>query len=607
MRQSQRGATLGTVLLVMVVCLILTLTVVSVSMAGQQFSRTVLRRDEARNLAEAAVAEGLARVQKQLHYGQAGAEFRDISVGAEHPHAFGYLTFNRRNAAARGISYSSNHFFHNRAEPGSRGRIIPRASVHLVGLGVSGPVRHQIEAILFRPPFSEGVCCAGKVEARGVLLGGLRDPAAFAGSYATTPHTQKMAGHIFANGGGREVVQLSQGSDIRGNVRSHGGIHISSSKVQGEVQPFAPRRHVPRLDLQRAVQVMGQMDQQWNWQGAGASPARGGGDGSAARPWSGYRVITGPLTHSGDLHLNGGAVYVRGDVRIQGALRGKGCLVALGEVQIGGGGPLEPSANLSLCSTGNVTIEGQGADQSFFQGTIYAEGDIQARGLSIMGALVAPGKSTEGGTVLGNVRLDQVNVYPCPRQVSMTIGTPPDPMRLREHPPLDEFSTGSYDAMTVRIDVSEKRDGLRLYDAYLYYGRNYSWGDNSGRRGWTGNAAHFSQTLPGYRPQGPESEPIVLEGLEEGELFYRLNELVASITAGAGERTYLVDPRTLSPAHPMGGGDQLAPGSIFRQLKDKVLELERSDRPQSKVLDFNLTRRLPAEEQFRILLVRDLR
>jgi hypothetical protein len=211
---------------------------------------------------------------------------------------------------------------------------------------------------------------------------------------------------------------------------------------------------------------------------------------------------------------------------------------------------------------------------------------------------VAPGKSTEGGTALGNVRLDQVNVYPCPRQVSMTIGTPPDPMRLREHPPLDEFSTGSYDAMTVRIDVSEKRDGLRLYDAYLYYGRNYSWGDN---------AAHFSQTLPGYRPQGPESEPIVLEGLEEGELFYRLNELVASITAGAGERTYLVDPRTLSPAHPMGGGDQLAPGSIFRQLKDKVLELERSDRPQSKVLDFNLTRRLPAEEQFRILLVRDLR
>ena len=422
----------------------------------------------------------------------------------------------------------------------------------------------------------------------------------------THPTPRRWPATSLPTAAARDVVRLTEGSDIRGNVGSHGGIGIQRSQVQGEVQPYSPRRLVPRLDLQRAVQVIGQMDHSWNWQGAGASPARGGGNGSAAQPWTGYRVLNGPLVHSGDLHLNGGAVYVRGDVQIQGALRGKGCLVALGEVSLGNGGPLDPTDNLSLCATGNVSLRGEGADQSFFQGTVYSEGDIEARGLSIMGAVVAPGKASQNGTMLGNVRLDQVNVYPCPRQVSMTVGTPPDPMRLREHPPLDEFDTGSYDAMTVRIDVSEKRDGLRLYDAYLYYARDLAWGDNSGRRGWTGNAAHFSRTDPNYQAHGPESEPIVLEGLEESELLYRLNELVASITAGAGERTYLADPRSLSPAHPMRGGDSLAPSGILRQLRDKIQELERSDRPQSQVLDFNLTRRLPPEEQFRILLLRDL-
>jgi hypothetical protein len=603
------GTTVGTVLLALSVGLVLTMTVASVSLAGQQFSRVVDRRDVARNLAEAAIAEGLAQVQQSEHYGEAGAAFRDISVAAPEAKSFGFLTFNRQNAQSQQMSYSSNFFFSNRPQMGASQRVVPRSCVHLVGLGVSGPVRHQVEALIFKPPFSEGVCCAGRVEASGMLLGGLRDPAGFAGSYATTPHTQKMAGHIFANGQGRAVVQLKNDSDVRGNVGSAGGISIVQSKVQGEVHPFAFPRQIPRLDLSSIVTVMSQVEGSWNWTGAGKSPVTGGGNGSAQRPWSGYRVIDGPLVHQGDLYLNGGAIYVKGDVDVRGAIRGRGCIVSTGEARVQGGAPFESNANLSLCAQGNVTLTGGGSDNSFFQGMIYSEGDIKANDISVMGALVAPGQSSQGQVSQGNVYLDNVNVYPCPRQVSVTVGSPPKPMGLRQHPPLDEFSDGSYDAMTVRVDVSEKRDGLQLYDAYLYYAKNYSYRESPGGRGWTGNAAYFHQTQPNYQSHGPETEPIVLNGLEFDELLYQLNEIVAKITReGSGNsatRTYLADPRSLTPAHNPRPNDSYAPANIMETIRTKVGEVSKGG-SSSKVLDFNLTRRLPAQEQYRILLMRDL-
>ena len=608
--QRPSGTTVGTVLLALSVGLVLTMTVASVSLAGQQFCKVVDRRDISRNLAEAAIAEGLAEVQKMEHYGEAGAAFRDIRVPAGEDASYGFLTFNRQNAQSQKMSYSSNFFFSNRPQTGAYNRVIPRSCVHLVGLGVSGSVRHQVEALIFKPPFSEGVCCAGKVEASGMLLGGLRDPAGFAGTYDTTPHTQKMAGHIFANGRGLGVVQLKSNSDVRGNVGSAGGIKIEQSKVQGEVHPFAFPRHIPRLDLSTIVTTMGQVEGSWNWHGAGKSPVTGGGNGSVDHPWSGYRVIQGPLTHDGDLYLNGGAIYVKGDVDIRGAIRGRGCIVTTGEARVEGGAPFEAQANLTLCAMGNVTLSGGGSADHFFQGLVYSEGDIVADNVSVMGALVAPGRSGQGGQISqGNVVLNQVNVYPCPRQVSVTVGSPPRPMPLREHPPVDEFSDGSYDAMTVRVDVSEKRDGLQLYDAYLYYAKNYSYRESPGGRGWTGNAAYFNQTQANYQSHGPETDPITLNGLEFDELLYQINEIVAMITTeGSGSSrhcTYLTNPRSLTPAHNARPGDGYAPANIMQTLRSKIDEIGKTG-SNSKILDFNLTRRLPSQEQYRILLMRDL-
>lgn len=604
-----RATTLGTVLLALSVGLTLTLLVASVSMSGSHFSRSIDRRDVARNLAEAAIAEGLAIVQQSEHYGQLGLSSRDISVESKVPQSYGYLTFNHTQASRLSMDYSSNHFFSNSPQAGAQGRTIPRSSVHLVGLGVSGSSRQQVEALIFKPPFSEGISCAGRVHASNVLIGGLRDPAAFAGSYAATPHTQKMAGHIFATGSDRQAVNLQENSDIRGNVGSVGGIRISASKVQGEVHPRALRRKIPQLNLEQIVTTMTQLEGSWNWRGANASPARGGGDGSSARPMSGYRVLNGPMVVNGDLHLNGAAVYVRGDVQIRGSLRGQGALIATGSAKIEKGSPHDPQSNLTLCAGGNVDLAGDGKDSSFFQGMVYSEGDIQAHDISVMGALVAPGGRSSVLASTGNVFLENVNVYPCPRQVSMTMGTPFLPMRLRERPPLDEFSDGSYDALSVRVDVSQKRDGQRLHDAYLYYAKNLSWNSGPGRVGWTGNAAYFEQTKPGYVRRGPETEPIVYSGLTDRELLYQLNETVAKITRessmmGGTTRTYLTDPRNLEPPHPMRSGDRLAPGQILQAIKTQIHE---TGQGLGKTLEFNLSRQLPPQEQYRILLMRELR
>ena len=599
---------MGTVLILLSIGLLITATIASVSMTGHQFCQVVESRDSARNLAEASIADGLAQVQEHQAYGLAGADRRDIFVQGNVPKSFGYLTFNGESAVKLAMGFSSNHFFSNHSETGSEGRLIPRASAHLIGLGVCGSSRQQVEALVFKPPFSEGVSCAGRLQAKGMLLGGLRDPAAFAGTYADTPSTQKMAGHIFANGLGRDIVSLGE-SDVRGNVGAAGGIRVERSQVQGELRPHSPRRPIPRLNLQAVVSNMAQVEGHWNWRGPGASPARGGGDGSASKPWSGYRVIQGPLNYSGDLHLDGGAIYVKGDVNISGALVGKGCVIATGEARVAAGaGEVDKDRNVTLCATGNVTVSGRDRDHSFFQGLIYSEGDIRAENISVLGALVAPGPANAGHE-LGNVVLDQVNVYPCPRQVSVTVGTPFLPMQLNEHPPPpDSLSDGSYDAMTVRVDVSEKRDGMQLFDAYLYYAKDYGYRESPGARGWTGNARYFAQTKPYYRANGPETEPIAISGVEAEELAYQLNETVAKITHTRTEDgarcTYLTDPRRLVPAHRPLSGSNYAPGEIMSKIRSKIQEVATSG--QGKVLDFNLTRQLPPQEQFRILLMRDL-
>ncbi|MBS2037959.1 hypothetical protein JST97_23435 [bacterium] len=599
--RARRGTTLGTVILVLSVALLITLTIASASLSGKQFSQTLERRDQAHNLAEAAVAGGLASVQQNEHYGEAGAAFRDITISGSKPGSFGFLTFNQASARLQNTLCSSNFFFSNHAQSGAGGRLVPRACVHLVGTGVEGPVQQQVEALVFKPPFSEGVCCAGRIQADGVLLGGLRDPSGFTGSYAGTPSNFKMAAHVFANGRGQEAVNLQSGSDIRGNVGSAGGIRVRESDIQGEVHPYAAPRSIPRLNLSQAVSLMSRVEGNWSFHGAGRSPVAGGGDGTLSKPWSGFRVIDGPLTHSGPLVLNGGVVYVKGDVSINGPLMGKGCIVCTGSARVVGGGPMDPESNLSLCASGNVSLIGDGKHSSFFQGMVYSEGDISANDISVLGALVAPGQPMQA---TGNVNLKNVNVYPCPRQVSVTIGTPPQPQHLREVPPPDMFSEGHYDAMTVRVDVSEKRDGLQLYDAYLYYAKNYGTSEIPGARGWTGNAAYFTRTVPGYRPRGPETEPIPFRGLQTDELLYQLNETVATITLDSGQRTYLVDPSTLTPSHPSRPGDSLAPGQIMSTIRSKMKEVQKSGQ---QVLDFNLTRQLPPEEQYRILLVRDLR
>lgn len=604
----RRATTLGTVLLALSVGLTLTLLVATASLGGSQFFSSLDRRDVARNLAEAAIAEGLASVQQGEHYGQAGLPSQDIRVDFGREGSFGYLTFNRDQARSLRMDYSSNHFFSTIPRAGAQGRPVPRASVHLVGMGVCGSSRQQVEALIFKPPFSEGVSCAGRVQAENVLIGGLRDPAAFAGSYDATPHTQKMAGHIFANSSGSEAIRLQDRSDIRGNVSAHGGIKISSSNVQGEVHPRAPPRKIPRLDLAQIVSTMAQIEGNWNWRGAGASPVRGGGDGSAARPMSGYRVIQGPLVVSGDLHLNGAALYVKGDVEIRGAMQGRGAIISTGRASVGKGSNHDPESNLTLCAMGDVSLEGQGKDSSFFQGMVYSEGNIRADNISVMGALVAPG----GFNLMqssGDVTLKNVNVYPCPRQVSVTMGAPIPPQRLRERPPVDEFSDGQYDAISVRVDVSQKRDGQRLHDVYLYYAKDVSWNSAPGGAGWTGNAQYFARTRPDYVRSGPETEPIVFSGLTESELLYQLNETVGQITRETGfmggtVRTYLTDPSRLEPARPMSGGDRLAPSQIMQTIRSNLQSIGDGT---GRVLEFNLSRRLPAQEQYRILLMRELR
>lgn len=333
-----------------------------------------IRRADALNLAEAAVHEAVGRLHEHAEF---GTKREQVSIRLADDR-WALVSFDPSQTE---VETSTNTI----TADGSSG------TAHLVGVGVSGGVRREVEVLLAIPPYQFAVSTAGPLESQdGIEVTALDEGIDEATTNLASNASVKAEGRFLINGDLLSPrVELPDDATVLGRIIT-GGEPVDLPNIA--LDDWDPRSD-PELashtqDLPTSTR---------------SSRLRG--------PFVTRRDNNqGDLTVNGNLTLDRGLVFVQGDLTVNGELTGQGALIVKGKthitgaVDMSGGG--RASSRLALLSEGDVELLGRG-ETSEFRGLIYTRGGFLARQVQITGAFVqAPPRNASQG--LPAVSLKQV-------------------------------------------------------------------------------------------------------------------------------------------------------------------------------------------------------
>lgn len=439
---------MGLVLTVAALALLAGFTAAGVSVTNLRVSARLSNLAVARNLAESAVQEGLARLHADL-----GSEKPVLidGVGMGLPEGSrGFLTFDK----ASGEPFSTNNFLGE--HPDGWERVVPDQTAHLVGVGESGGVRRQVEVVVHLPEFPVSMACDGPVTVTNSFIGAFRpedDRPWVPGSGYSVEDDEIEPGHLVTNSESNNACVLDKATTITGDLQSRGQVHLNGAKVQGEVRaPWGQRAPVPDFDLakfdpksnpnihyEELPQVL-----------TGLTLV-----GNARRQ--------GTLTLSGDLRLDNAFLFVDGDLTVNGAFRGVGAVVVTGECHFNGAVEVTSNEQIAVLSGRGMDVDGDGAERSLFKGLLYTKGPFEANGITIVGGFIV---DDEAPTVIADssVLFNGTTISPAMRREVFAVvprfQVPPAGMiseMLFEDPDLG-FPTGNWPNGTPPRDVDNVLD-----------------------------------------------------------------------------------------------------------------------------------------------------
>lgn len=382
------GMTLALTVVVIGLALILALTLSSASLSFLHQSSRGRTQVQAQAAAEACMAELAERIVTDGEFGIAGEPEETISISF--PHAEAYLTFNTEEASRLGVPCSSSNRYGLEAETGPNGETLPPFSVQAYCVGRSGDAEVLFEMVLRAPEFPYVIASSGPIQSEGALTVGSAESAEDA-------ETENLLATAIASNGDVDIRGQAQ---ILGDLTAAGEISLAESVVlRGEARSNSASLGMEDLAISelRPEETV---------------PL----DGSFAPRLSGSVHHNGPnLTISGGLTLDDAVLYVNGDARILGGVKGKGGIVVNGSLTLEGSSSLVAEDQLALVVQDDLTIVGDDQDSSFFQGLVYTEGDFYTEDVTLLGAFVANRRasSTEPGSriQLRNTTLVHIEKY----------------------------------------------------------------------------------------------------------------------------------------------------------------------------------------------------
>lgn len=396
-RNRQRGSGLASTLMVCGVLVALAFAVASSSIAHLTMNSRFENGRVAGDLAESAAASCLAKVLKDTRWQG------DVEVSlASAPGGWGRVTFTSQKAGQWDVPVSVNNL-ENSAAVTINGQQIGPASLRVRAVGRYRGVTRSLTQVIAIPPFRYALSSTGAIVSNGGLtVASLDDPGLLAGGFDRLLDEQLKAGNLAGNRSGAESVVLNSSPSrpvlVKGCVDSAGSVVVArEARVLGGVNENGAPVPVPRIavddyDPRERTDVV-ELDQLQQGHLKLEKPTRRQGD---------LKVASG-------LELDGGYLYIDGNLDIYGGLTGKGAIFATGDVKIHGLATFGTHNQEAIVARGNVGIEGTGRDHSIFQGVVYTEGDLNAKDVTLVGSMVG-NKPNPTGQEGSRIQLDTCHV-----------------------------------------------------------------------------------------------------------------------------------------------------------------------------------------------------
>ncbi len=423
---------LGTTLLVTTV--VVTLGFALSGLSVSQLNRTKLaeNRQRADHLADSAAALALERLVNDATFASGTLTARGEGDPAE---AVGLLTFDAATARREGLPVSCNNLENLRSTTDAEGHLVPAASARLIAQGRCGGVKRCVEVIVHAPPFPYAAASAGRINVSGrVFFGGVA-------SAAEAPLVSTAAEPLPADIGAASI-KLDGEVTVTGDARSEAEVEVADpSRVH-----ILGRKHERSEPLKLPDVPLTHYD-----------PAAG------TRPYvaltslgrnpsvAGLTRYRGNLTVDGDLNLDTGLLFVDGDLHVTGGIKGKGGVVATGELKVDRACALDARNRLALLAGKDVELGATPGTPSYVQGNVYTHGNFRAAQVNLVGSVIARGANQLAVIDGGVVRAPEYDVITVGGQGNEEAGT----LRVVARP--NGFDTGRFTFTIRAVDATHLR------------------------------------------------------------------------------------------------------------------------------------------------------
>lgn len=383
-RKGQGNALLLVILLMLVLGLTLNATV-RLTQSSAYKASTYHHRVSTELLADACLLAALNELEKDPDW---VAGFDREKLGDQQGHFS--LHFYTDLSGLPGPEESVNNLKGTTARNGPQGPgTVAPGTAHLVAVAEAGPVRKVVQTIYYRPRVEDFVTTnAGLVSEGATRISGNID--VYGVSSMSSP--DRIPAGLHANGRGADpsVTTLAWNSSVGDTAEVSGTMSTTAGQVDlgggaanitGGTATGEDRIPPPDIDISREVRLRASL------------PSGGLSDGVGETSMgSGEFYVGGDVTMNGDLILNDSTIYVRGDLFVNGTIKGTGSVFVDGDTSFYGDAIVSESNLVGVA--------------------VFSEGYVQLSGFSgetFMNALAAGNPSV--GTAWDKARSDVLNIY----------------------------------------------------------------------------------------------------------------------------------------------------------------------------------------------------
>jgi len=375
--------------------LMMTLILMVASSSGLYWrSATLMVRDSlAQNLGDSLIADAIAQLKTSSSYGKNGEQldckFDSIGESA----VFGNLTFGDQPGN------SINNIDGSYTGRGYGEQPLPLGTVQLVAnISARNHLYHEV-VVVSKAPYPYVVSTSGSFASSGsLLLGNLRSLSDLNDGLQAS---ELLKGQLLANGSLSMVAPAQVAGDLKtAGSASVGGVTFLTGGYEEHVKP----EDIPHLDLAKYDPAGKPEIVEYRASEIGLNPLT----------VAGLMRVSGTTALQRKLTLNGGVLFVDGDLRLDQGVEGYGAVFCTGSMVVRGGSDLGSDSLCALVAGRDLSVSGAGADRTQFRGLVYSAGEIKVSQITVVGSLVG------SSTAEASMSVENANLVYDPKAVDLS-------------------------------------------------------------------------------------------------------------------------------------------------------------------------------------------